>query len=142
MIVQATSRVAHTLPPAEQFSAGDTTENIAIFPVVQEQVLVQAIPRLVGSSPPVDEFTAYVAMRPLPLGRGAAVCTSTAAYRGRSRRARTVGADPRSSCAADGGLRDGHLAVTGSTDCRAGYRSADSFLALRVRCVRVFLNRS
>ena len=51
----------------EQFSAGDTTENIANFPVVQEQVLVQAIPRLVGSSPPVDEFTAYVARRPLPL---------------------------------------------------------------------------
>ena len=51
----------------EQFSAGDTTENIADFPVVQEQVLVQAIPRLVGSPPPVDEFTAYVARRPLPL---------------------------------------------------------------------------
>ena len=51
----------------EQFSAGDTTENIANFPVVQEQVLVQAIPRLVGSLPPVDEFTAYVARRPSPL---------------------------------------------------------------------------
>ena len=34
---------------------------------MQEQVLVQAIPRLVGSSPPVDEFAAYVAKRPLPL---------------------------------------------------------------------------
>ena len=76
---EAFSRVAHSLPPEEftepvyspvhqeQFSAGDTTENIVNFPVVQEQVLVQAIPRLVGSSPPVDEFTAYVAMRPLPL---------------------------------------------------------------------------
>ena len=51
----------------EQFSPGDTTEIFANFPVVQEQVLVQAIPRLVGSSPPVDEFTAYVARRPLPL---------------------------------------------------------------------------
>ena len=30
-------------------------------------MLVQAIPRLVGSSPPVDEFTADVARRPLPL---------------------------------------------------------------------------
>ena len=78
--VSRVSRVAHTLPPAEeftdpvcnpvhreQFSAGETTENIVNFPVVQEQVLVQAIPRLVGSSPPVDEFTAYVVMRPLPL---------------------------------------------------------------------------
>ena len=51
----------------EQLAGGDTTENFAYFPVVQEQVLVQAIPRLVGSSPPVDEFTAYVARRPLPL---------------------------------------------------------------------------
>ena len=76
---EAFSRVAHSLPPEEltvpvyspvhqeQFSAGETTENIAYFPVVQEHVLVQAIPRLVGSSPPVDEFTAHVAMRPLPL---------------------------------------------------------------------------
>ena len=79
VIVQAISRVAH-FPPAEeftepvynpfhqeQFAAGEATENIAEFPVVQEQVLVQAIPRLVGSLPPVDEFTAYVARRPLPL---------------------------------------------------------------------------
>ena len=51
----------------EQFSAGDTTENFADFVVGQEQVLVPAIPRLVGSSPPVDEFTSYVARRPLPL---------------------------------------------------------------------------
>ena len=78
--VSRVSRVAHTLPPVEeftepvcnpvhqeQFSAGETTENFVNFPVVQEQVLVQAIPRLVGSSPPVDEFTAFVAMRPLPL---------------------------------------------------------------------------
>ena len=78
--VSRVSRVAHSLPPVEeftepvcnpvhqeQFSAGETTENFVNFPVVQEQVLVQAIPRLVGSSPPVDEFTAFVAMRPLPL---------------------------------------------------------------------------
>ena len=51
-------RVVGSLPPAEeftrpvyghvhqeQFSAGETTENIPDFPVVQEQVLVQAIPR-------------------------------------------------------------------------------------------------
>ena len=75
------SRVAHTLPPAEEFTEPvcnplfikssflqvKRPRIFAIFPVVQEQVLVQAIPRLVGSSPPVDEFTAYVAMRPLPL---------------------------------------------------------------------------
>ena len=30
-------------------------------------MLVQAIPRFVGSLPPVDEFTAYVARRPSPL---------------------------------------------------------------------------
>ena len=76
---EAFSRVAHSLPPEEftepvyspvhqeQFSAGDTTENIANFPVVQEQVLVQAIPRFVGSLPPVEDFTAYVARRPSPL---------------------------------------------------------------------------
>ena len=76
----AGGEIPETLPPAEefpvpvynpvhheQFSAGDMTENFAFFPVVQEQVLGQAIPRLVGSSPPVDEFTAYVARRPLPL---------------------------------------------------------------------------
>ena len=67
------SRVAHSLPVAEftepmynpvhqeQFSAGDTTENFADFPVVQELVLVQAIPRVVGSLPPVLEFTGPVA---------------------------------------------------------------------------------
>ena len=68
--------IPETLPPSEeflspvhheQFSAGGMTENFAFFPVVQEQVLVQAIPRLVGSSPPFDEFTAYVARRPSPL---------------------------------------------------------------------------
>ena len=41
--------------------------HFAIFPVVQEQVLVQAIPRFVGSLPPVEEFAAYVARRPSPL---------------------------------------------------------------------------
>ena len=43
-----------------QFAAGETTENIAEFPVVPEQVIVQAIPRVVGSLPPVDEFTSPV----------------------------------------------------------------------------------
>ena len=52
---------------AEQSVAGGSTENMVEFPVVQEQVIVQAIPRLVGSLPPVDEFTAYVARRPPPL---------------------------------------------------------------------------
>ena len=73
-------RVVGSLPPVaefagpvygqvhlEQFSAGETTENTAKIPVVQEQVLVQAIPRFVGSLPAVDDFTAYVARRPLPL---------------------------------------------------------------------------
>ena len=45
----------------EQFSAGETIENISVFPVVQEQVLVQAVPRVVGSLPPVHEFTGPVA---------------------------------------------------------------------------------
>ena len=44
----------------EQFSAGDMTENIAEIPVVHEQVIVQAIPRVVGSLPPVEEFTGSV----------------------------------------------------------------------------------
>ena len=47
----------------EQLAGGDTTENIANFPAVQEQVLVQAILRLVGSSP-VDEFTGVVGSLP------------------------------------------------------------------------------
>ena len=51
----------------EQLAAGEITENIAKIPVVQEQVLVKAIPRFVVSLPPVDEFTAYVARRPSPL---------------------------------------------------------------------------
>ena len=90
VIVQATPRVVDSLPsvtvvvgslppseeftvPAynpvhqEQFSAGETTENIAKIPVVQDQVLVQAIPRFVGAFPPVEELTAYVARRPSPL---------------------------------------------------------------------------
>ena len=41
--------------------------HFANIPVVQEQLLVQAIPRFVGSLPPVQEFTANVARRPLPL---------------------------------------------------------------------------
>ena len=43
------------------------TGNAAKIPVVQEQVIVQATPRFVGSLPPVEEFTAYVARRPPPL---------------------------------------------------------------------------
>ena len=39
-----------------QFAAGETTENIAEFLVVPEQVIVQ-IPRVAGSLRPVDEFT-------------------------------------------------------------------------------------
>ena len=41
----------------EQFAAGETTENIAKFPVVQEQVIVQAILEVVDSLPTVEEFT-------------------------------------------------------------------------------------
>ena len=76
VIVQASPRVVDSLPPVteftvpaynpvhqEQFSAGETTENIANIPVVQDQVLVQAFPR---AFPPVEEFTAYVASRPSP----------------------------------------------------------------------------
>ena len=41
----------------EQFAAGEMTENIVEIPVVQEQVIVQAIPEVVVSLPPVEEFT-------------------------------------------------------------------------------------
>ena len=41
----------------EQIAAGETTENIAEIPVVQEQVIVQEIPDVVDSLPPVEEFT-------------------------------------------------------------------------------------
>ena len=41
----------------EQFAAGEMTENIVEIPVVQEQVIVQAIPEVVDSLPPVEEFT-------------------------------------------------------------------------------------
>ena len=64
------SQVVGSLPPAEEFSepvydqvhrerfaAGETTEKSAEFPVVPEQVIVQAIPRVAGTLPPVDEFT-------------------------------------------------------------------------------------
>ena len=63
-------RVVDPLPPIEeftgpvydqvhqvQFAAGEMPENIAEFPVVQEQVIVQAIPEVVDSLPPVEEFT-------------------------------------------------------------------------------------
>ena len=64
------SRVVGSLPPVEeftglvydhvhqeQFAAGEMSENMVEIPVVQEQVIVQAIPAVVGSLPPVDEFT-------------------------------------------------------------------------------------
>ena len=41
----------------EQLAVGEITENIVEFPVVPEQVIVQAIPHVVGSLPPVEEFT-------------------------------------------------------------------------------------
>ena len=63
-------RVVDPLPPIEeftgpvydqvhqvQFAAGEMPENMVEFPVVQEQVIVQAIPEVVGSLPPVEEFT-------------------------------------------------------------------------------------
>ena len=64
-----TEQVVISLPPLEeftepvynevhhgQFAAGETTENIAEFPVVPEQVIVQATPEVVDSLPPVQEF--------------------------------------------------------------------------------------
>ena len=63
-------QVVVSIPPCEEFSApvydqvnqeqnaaGETTENIAEIPVVQEQVTVQDIPEVVDSLPPVEEFT-------------------------------------------------------------------------------------
>ena len=50
------------------------------------------------------------------------------ARHGRSRYRLPVRADSRSSCAADGGLRDGRLADSGSPVGRAGYRSAQDLL--------------
>ena len=44
----------------EQSAAGEITENIVESPVVQEQVIVQAIPRVVGSLPPCEVFAAPV----------------------------------------------------------------------------------
>ena len=44
----------------EQIAAGETTENIAEIPVVQEQVIVQEIPEVVDSLLPVEEFTTPV----------------------------------------------------------------------------------
>ena len=75
---EAFPRVVGPLPPCEvvsapvfdhlvQFAAGETLAKSAKFPVVLQQVIVQAIPRFVGSLPPVDDFTAYVARRPPPL---------------------------------------------------------------------------
>ena len=44
----------------EQFAASEMTENVVDIPVVQEQVIVQAIPEVVVSLPPVEEFTVPV----------------------------------------------------------------------------------
>ena len=44
----------------EQFAAGDMTENLVEFPVVQEQVIVQDIPEVVVPLPPAQEFSAPV----------------------------------------------------------------------------------
>ena len=44
----------------EQIAAGETTENIAGIPVVQEQVIDQAIPEVVDSLPPLKEFAGPV----------------------------------------------------------------------------------
>ena len=41
----------------EQIFAGVITENIVEIPVVQEQVIAQALPEVVDSLPPVEEFT-------------------------------------------------------------------------------------
>ena len=41
----------------EQIAAGETTEDTAKIPVVQEQVIVQDIPDVVVPLPPVEEFT-------------------------------------------------------------------------------------
>ena len=63
-------RVVDPLPPVEEFSgpvydqvhqeqfaAGEMSENMVEFPVVLEQVIVQAIPEVVGSLPPVGPCT-------------------------------------------------------------------------------------
>ena len=44
----------------EQFTAGEMPENIVEFPVVREQVIVQAIPEVVDPLPPIEEFTGPV----------------------------------------------------------------------------------
>ena len=46
------------LPSGRVLKKKTRLKKIANFPEVQEQELVQAIPRLVGSPPPVEEFTA------------------------------------------------------------------------------------
>ena len=63
-------RVVGSLPPVEeftlpvydhvhqeQFAAGEMSVNKVEIPVVQEQVIVQAIPEVVDSLPPAEEFT-------------------------------------------------------------------------------------
>ena len=39
------------------FATGETAANLVEIPVVQEQVIVQAIPEVVDSLPPVQQFT-------------------------------------------------------------------------------------
>ena len=66
-------RVVDPLPPIEEFTvpvydkvlqehfaASEMPENIVEFPVVPEQVIVQAIPEFVGPLPPIEEFTGPV----------------------------------------------------------------------------------
>ena len=50
----------HNQVNQEQIPAGDTTENIAEIPVVQEQVILQEIPDVVDSLPPDEKFSERV----------------------------------------------------------------------------------
>ena len=65
--------VVGSLPPVEEFAepvcdqvlqehiaASELTENLAEFPVVQEQVIVQEIPDVIAPLPPVEVFSAPV----------------------------------------------------------------------------------
>ena len=151
VIVQASPRVVDPLPPVteftvpayypihqEQFSAGETTENIANIPVVQDQVLVQAFPRFVGAFPPVEEFTAYVARRPSPLVEvRPSVRAQRHAVEGLGEFAPMVQILDAPVPQMVDNVAEA-LRLLDSTDCRAGYCSAHSFLLFVVRRVLVF----
>ena len=96
----------------------------------------------VGAFPPVEEFTAYVARRPSSLVEVRPSVRAQRHARGGSRRVCPHGANPRCPCAADGGLRDGRLAVAGIDRLPSRLSQCPQFLALRVRRVLEFLNRS